>query len=597
MNFARLPLPPASALGFLRRTSSSAWLQKSRALAAGLFAAVACAIASPQAHAQIAQYSTCSGLYSLTSPAVAPVNLTGSYAYLAQQQDIAADGSTGTSGHLTAQAITANGTLNPIPAWDAASLMTLAQRQNLLFTQGASGNLITLSSAAANLSLLPATVAAQMAPNGADAINALINPNYQSGAWLAGRSATSLMGRPLRSAPFIAGQAVVVGAEDGFLYGFDKSTGALLWGFIPPNLLPKTKTAGALIGANPWGQGSYATSASAQTTTNYILATAMQGAEHVALKIAASGALQSVAWEDYEVATTSPASPVGGAAPTVAIDQSGSASANVAYIVGQTFKRVALADGGNAQLTVLATTPTSNPIYLSDTAAYYGDSQGNVKGLLGAADAGNLNESATNPVIWLTGAFQNALGGAGTLGAANVLLVGASTTAAEVFSMGNELANPAPAGVALWQFSATSSTGVPNLPSGDLISALPTIANGYVFLGLTQGADICAEQAFEVGPLALATGQPILARTAFRQANVSSAINGLGTGEAVFATPTILNGASITIAMANGGGTATAATGWAPYTYVDADKGNVNRRLDWRELTNFILDAVIGSGA
>ena len=539
--------------------------------------------------------ASCTGLYELSAPAMPGTVSTGSYAYLAQQQDYTSTGSPGTSGHLTAQAIQADGSLSATPAWDAAALMTLPKRRALLYTQGASGNLVTLAAARSNLALLPATVAAQMAKNGSNAIAALINPNHSSGAWLAGRDPSSLMGRPLRFAPFLAGEAVVVGTEDGLLYGFDKVSGQLLWGFIPANMLPSTQTPGALIGTEPWGQGMSV----AVGGSTYVAVTAAQGAEHLALKLAADGTLQSVAWEDYEptpvppATTVSPISPAGGAAPTMAVDQTGSAAGKVAYIVNNTFKTVSVVDGGGAQLTPLTTTATSNPIYLNDSAAYYGDDQGTIKGVLGAPDIGSLGESSPNAVLWLTGAYQSSTVAAAA-GGASVFVIGASSSRVAAFSAGTQSA-PA-AGAQLWQLSASSSAGVPSLPSGAAVTAMPSVANGYVFVGATQGTDLCTEQAYEIGPLSLATGSAQLSGTAFRLASIASPVTALGTGEALFANAAALNGKPEVFALANGGGGSTSAQGWGQYTYVAADAGPQNKRLDWRELTNFLLDA-IGQGS
>jgi len=525
------------------------------------------------------------GTYQLSSPAIAPSAKTGDYAYFGAQEDANSSGVAAYAGHLFASALSAAGTPSATPAWDAAAQMTLTARNAKLYTQGASGAPVLLANVQSNLSLLPAAIAAQMQPNGANAIGALLNPNYQSGAWLAGRSSASLMGRPLYSQPIIAGNAVIVGSEDGFLYAFNRATGALLWGFIPAELLPSTQVAGALINTNPWGQSSYAS----YNGVNYVMGTAMQGAVHVGLAVDAngnlatnsSGALSPVAWKDYEASQASPASPVGGAAPTMAVDQRGTAAGKVAYIYGTTFKRASIVDGSGATTTALSATPgaaSSNVVYLSDSAAYYGTALGNVVGILGAVSPGSLGETVASPVLYMTGDYSGSVANAWTL-------IGASATKAQAF-------NPvtATASAASWQFSAASATGIPNLPANSTIASMPAIYGGLVYFGITTGTDPCTQVAYEVGPLSVLTGAPILAGGSFRAGSLSSAINALGAGAAFFAPGVQFNGRAFVMADANAGGSSnTLATGWGAYTQLSPDKGNQNYRNDWRELTSFIV--------
>lgn len=515
------------------------------------------------------------GTYQLTGPAMAAIAKTNDLAYFAEQQDVDAGGNTAYAGHLYANRLSATASVSSPAVWDAAALMTVPDRQVKLYTQGADGHFLLLSTAQSNLNLLPSTIAAQMQVNGSNAIAALINPDYQGGAWLAGRSASSLMGRPMYAQPILAGQAVVVGSEDGFLYGFDKTTGALLWGFIPAELLPSTQTPGALIGANPWGQARY----SLYAGNNYLMATAMQGAIHMAFTLNADGTLASIAWKDYEQGQTSPTMPVGGAAPTVALDQTGSAAGKAAYIYGMTLKRVSIVDGSNPQLFTICAcggSPTSNLVYINDSAAYYGTSTGNVEGAFGIVAPGQLLGPST-PVLYVTGAYLPGY----TDG--RFMLVGASTTRAKTFyPVGNSVTGG-------WQFSATSSTGVPVLPSGATITSIPTISGGLIYFGLTDSSTLCTQQAYEVGPLSLLTGQPVLTGSLFRNSSLGSSMQLLGAGVAFFAPETVFNGQSFVMADSNGGGSNTTASGFGAYSEKILDWGNRNIRNDWRELTSFIV--------
>jgi hypothetical protein len=526
------------------------------------------------------------GLYRLSAPALPALLSPGQYAYLAEQQDTNSSGSEALAGHLFATPVSATGALQT-PVWDAAALMTLAQRQQSLYTQNASGQLVLLNAVAGNINLLPASIASQMQSNGANAVSALINPDAQGGAWLAGRDPASMMGRPMMSAPVLAntqpGQesVVVVGDEDGFLYGFDAKSGQLLWGFIPPEMLPSTQTAGALVGTNPWGQAAsvVSTNASGAATTT-VVATAMQGAIHLGLTLNTDGTLASVAWKDFESGQSSPNHPAGGAAPASAIDQTGSAAGKVAYVVGSTLVTRKAADGSGATLTALSTTPTSDALYINDTTAYYGDSGGYVRGALGAADLGSLGESPTRHVIYLTGAF---VAGGGSGGTPSWVALAASRDKAVAFGVSASGAS------ALWQFSAASTAGVPTLPSNGLITAMPTVYNAMVFIPVTIGTNACSQTGDEIGPLSLLTGQPMNAQSSYNGAGMGSAITPLGAGEAVFAPASMIGGVPFVFATSDVQGSSSATAGSGAFSLLANAAGGLNVRVDWRELTSFVV--------
>jgi len=512
------------------------------------------------------------GNYALAPAAIPPMAKTGDFAYLAEQQDLDSSGAPGISGHLYAVPLGADGSASASPSWDAASLMTVAQRQTSVMTQNASGGLVPLINADA------AAFGASSA-NYANLIQATLNPDYQSGAWLFGRSATSLMGRPWRTAPVISGSLVVIGDDDGMLYGFDKTTGALVWAFFPRENLPATAAPGVLMNSHPWGQ----IAAYSQGGVNYITATGMQGALHLALATTPStGALTAVAWKDYQSGAVSPSAPFGGAAPTMAVDQTGSAAGKVAYIVGNVLTRRALADGSAPQTNTLPTSATSNALYLSDTAAYYGDSSGMVQGVLGAQSPGTLGDSSGSAVANVSGAY---LPGSAP-GSLKLILL--ANTPGRLVALTPPVA-PATAWTALWQFSAASSTGVPTMPAGGVITAAPTIAENKLYIPVTIGSDPCSQTADEIGPLALLTGAVSLGNTKFRDAALGSGVNALGAGEALFAPAASLNGLQYVFADANGG-SALPGSGWGQFAApVSSLSGDANMRLNWRELTNFFV--------
>jgi hypothetical protein len=519
------------------------------------------------------------GVYALAAPAVPASASTGSYVYFAEQQDVNASGQTAEGGHLYAQAFNSDGSINPIPAWDAAALMTVSGRTAALVTDLATGGLGNLNNVANNLVLLLASLVGTLLGNGYNAIEALINPNWQGGLWLSGRDPTNLMGRPMATAPIIAGKnqnIVVVGTDDGILYGFNAQSGSLVWGYYPSVNLLSTLTAGLLIGTQPWGQLAYYN----YQGSDYVLATGDQGSLHLALQLNGDGTLGGLAWQDWQPLAASPGSPTGGAAPTMAIDQTGSAAGKVAYIVGNNLVRRSISNGANAQTTALPTTATSNLIYINDSAAYYGDINGSVKGALGASDAGSLGQTPAQPVIFLTGDYQS-----GVSGYALQLLGSSSSMAAMLQSVNGTWSQQ-------WQYSSASSTGVPNLPANGAISAMPSIAQNMLFLGVTIGSTLCSQTSQEIGPLSVINGAPMINGITFRTQPLTSTTSTLGVGASFFAAPGMLNGKAFVFADGNGGGSTTPATDWGQYALATS----VNRRIDWRELTSFVVSLLDWAG-
>jgi len=514
------------------------------------------------------------GVYSLTQPAVPTSAKTGDLVYFAEQQDVNSAGQSAFGGHLYANALNADGSISQTSSWDAASMMTLSNRTGSLVTQIATGGLANLDSVANNLVLLALSLVSTLLGNGFNAIEGLLNPNWQGGTWLAGRDPTDLMGRPMGSAPIIANSVVVVATDDGFIYGFDKTSGQLKWGYFPPESLITSLVPGALLGSQPWGQLNYYQ----YNGVDYVVATGLQGAMHLALKLNPDGSLNSVAWKDVQVGGGSPTAPVGGAAPTMAVDQTGSAAGKIAYIVNNTLVRRSIVDGSNAQNTALPTTATSNLLYINDSTAYYGDSAGNLKGALGAADAGGLAQTSALPMQYVTGAYVK-----GAANGTGLVLIGASSTKAQAFSQ-----SQTGSWSSLWQFSSASSSAlIPNLASGSTITAIPTIYNNVVLFGTTAGSSICTQQAQEVGPLLVLSGATAIANTTYKTAQATGAQNPIGIGSATFATGSMFNGKAYIFADSNGGGTNSPATGWAQYT-LDPKGGVLNTRVNWRELTSFI---------
>lgn len=204
----------------------------------------------------------------------------------------------------------------PPAAWDAAALMTTAQRHTQLYATANNARGITLFN-----DLDSTAFALASGDPHAEIIKAYtIDPSYDSGKYLAGRADGTLLA-PLRSRPALltpprdlqlfadphyktyAQQQrtrpprVLALADDGFLYAFDEATGALAWGWLPREWAPLLKdyaafqsvpsSVGAVRVLDAWDGTAYA---------GYVIGTARAGTLHFSLKLTADAHPGEVIW-------------------------------------------------------------------------------------------------------------------------------------------------------------------------------------------------------------------------------------------------------------------------------------------------------------
>lgn len=515
------------------------------------------------------------GFYTL-SPAAVPARATvGDYVFVASQKDVTSTGTAGTSGHLLAFALKADGSLNSTPAWDFADeIVKLAStaREAKLFTTDASGNFVTLRNA-------------DSAAWGASNPDLAMYPNTANGAYLAGRDPASLVGRPWRTAPQIIGQAVVFATDDGFLYSVNRTTGALNWAWMPRQILPLTATPKALMDQHPWGQiGSVQ-----QSGVTYITGTALSGALHFSLRLKSDGTPDGIAWQDYRTGKSSPSSPFGGAAPTPAA-RTGSGTQSVAYVVDNKLVVRSLDGTGTVKESTLSTTVTSNLLYLNQDEIYYGDTAGNLQVVNSSGTAGTSPGSVGSgeAILSINGAYLNSSSG-------NTL-----SLLAQTLTRVSSFKRVAGAWSAAW-YSAIGSSSTGSVPSisvngstaGLYISAPPTIADGKVYVPVTRsvtskdecGRDVITLTGYVFGPLDLTSGSLVTDGIKFRGDDLSpnDSIRLLGDGESLRVTVGSVDARSFVYGHANDGKNS-AADGWGQF---EMTKSVLPGRVNWRELTNF----------
>ncbi len=235
------------------------------------------------------------------------------------------------AGHLTAYSVNADGSISGSAAWDAATLMDATERQNGLYSTDAAGSLSLFDS------LDDAAFASAGTPTVAQIKAYTIDPSYNGGTYLAGRSNGSFLGTIGRGndlalvtrmlnmplyledssyRSFYSGtvssrtELVLVGSDDGFLYAFDQTDGALKWAWMPRFLAGDLQhfdsfQSGRLqrgklevIDAKD-GAGAYAT---------YVVGAYKNGLGHYVLKLDGNGGLADLVWDEDRSASfaTSP---------------------------------------------------------------------------------------------------------------------------------------------------------------------------------------------------------------------------------------------------------------------------------------------------
>lgn len=582
------------------------------------------------------------GSYSLTPPASDSIITGGSFVYRAMQRDYLSDNTTaGTSGHLMKFALKDDTTQESTATWDAAALMTTADRQSKIYTEDANGNFLQLQNAPAS-TLTDGTQTAKVA--------CIINPNCENGANLAGRDSTSLVGTPWRTYPILIGDSqlasdgsanaaykggsVLFATDDGILYSVDRDTGALNWGWIPAKVVPMTATPANLILKHPWGQISsmslYKTGSDGKLAEHtYVTGTALGGQLHFTIEVDNYGkSLKSVVWQDYRSGKYSPGSdawggiagrPYGGAAPTAQVGGTG----KVAYVVGN---QLVTRQIDNTSTTV----PTaysfiwysddhtsgapywdestmrvsSNLIYMGDSAIYFGGSNGRV---WQATSLGHLKSGAVNIDLSLDGkeaiTFLNGATTTSTGGNSLILLAQSTSRVTTLKYLNNVWSYN-------WYISVGAATGTnPYIPSANnaYISAPSDISNGSVYLYYTtKDSTGCDVKGYEFGPISLENGSSKLSSLAV--GTTTSMSSYIGPGEAVggivaewysstakklyvgvlAATAGTPGGGSSSSSGSSSTGTSTASLSTNAQTlFLGQNATSTTTRVNWRELTNF----------
>ena len=276
------------------------------------------------------------------------------------------------AGHVQAYSVSATGQPSSSASWDAGKLMTSANRQSLLMSTNASGNMVTLSnmdSAAFNL-----TTPTVCVPNTSTIVNYTIDPSYtytasngtsctysagrQIGWYLGGfslQNAAKLLGAP-SNPNYLANTSYISYAQslqsrtptllftnnDGFLYAVNAQTGALEWGWMPRPFVAQLQNFGSFENLQLFNGGLTTTDAqdASGNWATYVVGAAQNGSAYYALKLGTTGGVPmptGVTWWNSIAGGSSPAElntthPVA-QAPSIAII---AGSAYATYIVNTT---------------------------------------------------------------------------------------------------------------------------------------------------------------------------------------------------------------------------------------------------------------------
>ena len=270
---------------------------------------------------------------------VAPISVAGGASYEYELTTIASP----TSGHVQAFAVSSAGVPSTTASWDAASLMTVAQRSSgsaaLIAPNSAGTGMTPLGSLDAAAFALSAG-AAPCVPDVNTIVQYTINPNY-SGActsYLAGRDPTVLLGGfstqnsgryvPPPSSTMLAQTypsyvtfataaaqtsrtpMLMFTDEDGFLYAVDASTattaGNTLWGWTTRNLVAKLQNYKTFATSGASDGGFAAVDAYNGTTwATYVVGSFQSGAEHYSVKLDASGKPTTMVYDSVVAAGSS----------------------------------------------------------------------------------------------------------------------------------------------------------------------------------------------------------------------------------------------------------------------------------------------------
>lgn len=201
------------------------------------------------------------------------------------------------TGHLRAYSVDSTGDPSELPVWEAATLMAETNRTAKLFSTNSAGNIVAFESltevsetvknhrASAPLGSISRGNDLDLATQKLDVSLYLSDLNYRD--FYTSTVATR-------------DQMVLMSSDDGFLYAFDYSSGALKWAWMPRSLQSELASndnhqdkhlmdgSVDILDLND-GSGSYA---------SYIVGAYKGGLGRYVLKLNADGSLGSVVWDD-----------------------------------------------------------------------------------------------------------------------------------------------------------------------------------------------------------------------------------------------------------------------------------------------------------
>ncbi len=360
-------------------------------------------------------------------------------------------------GDLSAYLIGTNGTLAATPSWDVNSLMTAANRTNVLYSEGPAvapatiGPVTPLTSMDAAAFALPAS--STLTPTIIE--NYTIDPTYSGGQYLGGRTSgwyvgITTAGKPAYMGPpndaFLLGNStydsyaqsesnrpplVLFTDNDGFLYAIDATTGTLNWGWMPRPLVQYLQSYSTFWqGANMAGFRPRVVDAQAggpsSAWSTYVVGGAQQGAIQYALQMSSSGSPSAEVWEQDNAGSVTP----NAITPVIFRLVAGSGTAYEAAVLNTTNTTTT----STLVLTTVATGATttmslpfvadSQPFVDASNDIFIGDNAGNVWTGTLLSSSGNLantiswtplNNTAPSPVGTNFGSSATTSGGTGPI--------------------------------------------------------------------------------------------------------------------------------------------------------------------------------------
>lgn len=237
------------------------------------------------------------GYYSLAAPAIPSNATTSDLIYIPYQtDDTSSNGGTGITGHLMAFTLSDSGKSGTTAVWDANEEMLAWERRSRLFSTDLSGNLKRLRD-------MGSSDFQSTDPSYSTIINYTVDPNHASGRYLGTRDSSSMMGSPYTTQPVIMDFAniVVFHSDDGFVYGVDKDTGDLKWGFMPRPLLSQLKDYDTFYETHSM-QGQLSVMGDTDSI-GYVVGSAQSGSLHYALRIGNDGKIKKQSWLDQTTGT------------------------------------------------------------------------------------------------------------------------------------------------------------------------------------------------------------------------------------------------------------------------------------------------------